>query len=302
MQGCFGVDDFCVVLVVVLCDWFDESGVQVLVVVYIWYLYVVWDVGWLDCMLGCFLMLGELEGLFVLIFMLLFVELCDIVIGCEFVCCFGVYKLCVVWLFFCDYFVCIDWQVVLMDVLGVIYVGLQVVEDMCCVMVDILIVFWFGCVGWLVQIFGMWWVECILFVVIKVDYLYYLQYLCLIVIIGVMLCEVCDRVDFFGVWIEVMFIVLLCIIIEEVIWQEGEDLFVVCGMLMDGWQVVFYLGELLENFVELLVFVKEGVVNWLGGDYVIMDFVFVVSIMCVGDGLLYIWLDWVVEFLIGDQI
>lgn len=122
---------------------FEEFKVQVLVVGFMVYLKVVWDVGYYDCMSGWFLLSGDFVGFLVLIFVFLFLveKVLCCVLWCEMECWFEVYKFKVVKFFFCDYFVWIDWQVVLVDVLGVINCGFQVVEEMCCVMVDILVSF-----------------------------------------------------------------------------------------------------------------------------------------------------------------
>lgn len=75
------------------------------------YLNVVCKVGYSDLLFGWFLLFGDLVGLFVLMFV--FLLLVGLVfkgsVWCEFECCYESYKCNIVILFFCDYFVWIDW-------------------------------------------------------------------------------------------------------------------------------------------------------------------------------------------------
>lgn len=86
-------------------------------------------------------------------------------------------------------------------------------------------------------------------------------------IVDVLLWDVWDCVEFVGVLILVMLIVVLCMIIEEICFYDGVELFLVCGLLDDGKYVVFWFGELLMDFGYVLLFVCKGVDKWLDEDF-----------------------------------
>lgn len=281
---------------------FDEPLAQKLAENYTQHLHDAREAGWSDCTPGRFLIPGELAGSPALTFAPLPEPFEKSKLYREFRRRYDAYKSRVIKPFFREHFARIDRQVVLVDVLGAIHQGPPAVEDMRRAMADVLTAFRPGRAGWLAQMLGTRRVDRILFAATKADHLHHEQHPRLTAILTAMLREARDRADFSGARTEAMAIAALRATTEDVIEQNGIALSAVRGQLTDGRRAAFYPGELPADPSLLLHPAKDGAVNWLDGDYAIMNFAPAPMTSRPGDGPPHIRMDRAAEFLIGDKL
>lgn len=269
------------------------------------YLNAARDVGYYDCSPGRFLLPGDLAGSPVLTFAPMPPQtgLPRRSLWREMERRYEAYKARVVKPFFRDHFSRIDRQVVLVDALGAIHKGPRAVEDMRGAMADILATFRPGSNGFLTRLLRGKRVEKILFAATKADHLHHSQHPQLTAIMQALTRDAADRAQFAGAETHALAVASVRATTEETLSHNGRELDCVRGNLLDsGKQAAFYPGDLPKDPNHLLIPAREGVENWLDGDYQIMNFAPAHLTLKPGEGPPHIRLDRAAEFLIGDRL
>ena len=260
--------------------------------------------GFSDCTPGRFLLPGDLAGSPVLTFVPLpAANFPRGSLGRECARRFEAYKREVVKPFFRTHFSRIDRQIVLVDMLGAIHAGPRAVDDMRQAMADILAAFRPGRNAFLSQIFLGKRVEKILFAATKADHLHHSQHPQLTGIAEALLAEAKARASFAGAETLALSMAALRATTEDRIAQNGRQLDVVRGRLLDGGKsVALYPGQLPDDPKRLLQPARDGEDDWLEASYNVMNFAPQPIDIKSGDGLPHIRLDRAAEFLFGDRL
>ena len=269
------------------------------------YLNAVRDAGYYDCSPGRFLLPGDLAGSPVLTFAPMSPQtgLPRRSLWREMERRYEAYKARVVKPFFRDHFSRIDRQVVLVDALGAIHKGPRAVDDMRGAMADILATFRPGSNGFLTRLLRGKRVEKILFAATKADHLHHSQHPQLSAIMQALTRDAADRAQFAGAGTQALAVASVRATTEETLTHDGRELDCVRGSLLDtGKQAAFYPGDLPKDPNHLLTPAREGVENWLDGDYQVMSFAPARLTLKPGEGPPHIRLDRAAEFLIGDRL
>ena len=220
---------------------------------------------------------------------------------------FEAYKSRVVRPFFRDHFARLDRQVVLLDVLGAIRKGPRALEEMRQAMVDLLVAFRPGAIGWLMSLLGARRVDRILFAATKADHLHHTQHARLTAILDEMVREARARADFAGARTEALSIAALRTTTEETREHEGREVPVVRGRLLGpdgapGRAAALFPGELPDDPSHLLGPARAGEAAWLDGEYDLMDFAPAPLTLRPDEGPPHIRMDRAAQFLLGDVL
>lgn len=216
------------------------------------------------------------------------------------------YKSHVVRPFFRDHFARLDRQVVLLDVLGALRRGPRALEEMRAAMTDVLTAFRPGALGWLMSLLGARRVDRLLFAATKADHLHHTQHARLTALTEALVRDAKSRADFAGAETKAISMAALRATVEETRPHNGAELPVVRGRLLEdgvpGRDAALYPGEMPADPSHVLTVARDGAVDWLDGDYDIMDFAPAPLTLRTGEGPPHIRLDRAAEFLLGDRL